>query len=131
MDAQAHRFRWHNNYPTSTFWPHQRSDRNSQNAKYGSGANPSGGKEHRAEPPTTPEKNTIARIHNSRLSDETHRLENIQDEEIEGFPETSGDITRLNAAGVNALLRQLGLAVNGGLEDKKQRLRRHIGLMVL
>jgi len=45
------------------------------------------------------EKNNIARIHNSRLSDETHRLEpfyNIEDEEIEGFPETSGDITRLN-----------------------------------
>lgn len=35
------------------------------------------------------------------------------------------------AAGVNVLLRQLGLAVNGGLEDKKKRLRRHIGLMVL
>jgi len=35
------------------------------------------------------------------------------------------------AAGVNALLRQLGLSENGGLENKKKRLRRHIGLMVL
>ncbi|KAI5783891.1 hypothetical protein DFH27DRAFT_577721 [Peziza echinospora] len=80
------------------------------------------------------EKNNIARIHNSRLSDETHHLEpfyNMQGEEIQGFPETSRDISRMNAAGVNALLRQLGLAENGGLENKKTRLRRHIGLMVL
>ncbi|KAF8463270.1 hypothetical protein BDZ91DRAFT_311151 [Kalaharituber pfeilii] len=50
---------------------------------------------------------------------------------IEGFPETSADITSLNFASINALLRQIGLPVRGGLEDKRKRLRRHIGLDIV
>ena len=34
-------------------------------------------------------------------------------------------------AGVERLLRELGLPVTGRLNDKKERLRRYIGLMVL
>ncbi|RPB20655.1 hypothetical protein L211DRAFT_841581 [Terfezia boudieri ATCC MYA-4762] len=80
------------------------------------------------------ENNNLARLFNSRISHETHQLEpfyNIENELIEGFPPTSADINGLDAAGVERLLRELGLPVAGRLNDKRKRFRRYIGLMVL
>ncbi|KAF8416004.1 hypothetical protein EV426DRAFT_628376 [Tirmania nivea] len=80
------------------------------------------------------EKNNLARLYNSRISHETHQLEplySIGNQIIGDFPSTSADIHALDAAGVERILRELGLPVTGMLSDKKKRLRRHIGLMVL
>ncbi len=76
--------------------------------------------------------NNVARLINSSLVDSDGQLSPLHNvatnEPIDRFPATPGAIKDMPAAALNTVLRALGMETNGGLEQKRQRLRVQIGL---
>jgi len=64
-----------------------------------------------------------------RQSDRLAPLRSYRDNtEIPDFPATPGDITRLASESVNAILDALKEATNGNINERRDRLRRAVGL---
>jgi hypothetical protein len=76
--------------------------------------------------------NNAARPINSSLVDSNGQLSLLHNvatnEPIDQFPATPGAIKDMPAAALNTVLSALGMEINGGLEQKRQRLRVQIGL---
>ncbi|OAP58289.1 hypothetical protein AYL99_07379 [Fonsecaea erecta] len=76
--------------------------------------------------------NAAARSHNSKLLHDSDPLFKFLDpataEAIPNFPATSAEIRSINPRNLNGILRALGLPTGGDVNDRKSKLRIHIGL---
>jgi len=71
----------------------------------------------------------IIENHFLRQSDQLAPLRSYRDNtEIADFPATPGDITRLSSESVNAILGKLNEATNENVNERRDRLRRAVGL---
>ncbi|RMZ84813.1 hypothetical protein DV737_g1043, partial [Chaetothyriales sp. CBS 132003] len=77
--------------------------------------------------------NSVARLQNSQLRLESELLSPLKgpasNEPIANFPQTSSDIRRMNTGLLDSVLRGLGLPTAGNVEEKRKRLRAHIGIL--
>ncbi|KAF8450140.1 hypothetical protein BGX38DRAFT_510364 [Terfezia claveryi] len=83
---------------------------------------------------TRENRNNFARIINSKVTNNITPLEELlalDGQQIQGFPQTTADIHDMDNAAVNNLLTALGLPAGGRVNDKKNRIRLHLGLTVL
>jgi len=78
------------------------------------------------------EHNATARMSNYAIAREVTAaltpLRSPEDEDVPGIPRTVGDIEHLSVAQVRQLLRAYGLPEGGNPDEKKVRLKRHMGV---
>ncbi|KAL8312841.1 hypothetical protein RB593_007192 [Gaeumannomyces tritici] len=78
--------------------------------------------------------NAIARGWNSTVNRPEWDLHPLKDrntnEDIEEFPRTVGDIDRMNARDIGRVLRALGQSCQGGMPEKRRRLKIAIGIVL-
>ncbi|KAF8241336.1 hypothetical protein K440DRAFT_308410 [Wilcoxina mikolae CBS 423.85] len=79
--------------------------------------------------------NNVARLENSRLVTTRQSvlspLRTPLNENVEDFPATFEQLENLNAVNINRLLTTYGLPTNGNVDDRRRRLRKHLGLHLL
>ena len=79
--------------------------------------------------------NNVARLINRTLVQPDEQLSPLHNvatnEPIDRFPATPEAIKDMPAAALNIVLRALGMETDGGLEQRRQRLRVQIGLKAL
>lgn len=79
-------------------------------------------------------RNLIARTQNSMVDDADRRLAALVDANTGGkipdFPRTAAVLNRMSSVAVNQVLLALRVDLDGGLEERRNRLREAIGLRV-
>ncbi|RPA94379.1 hypothetical protein L873DRAFT_1846686 [Choiromyces venosus 120613-1] len=80
------------------------------------------------------EFNSFARLQNSSLSrrsgSELIPLRTAQNQHVNGFPQTLGQLNGLNSASVNALLTAYDLTTERSVPERHRRLRMFIGVII-
>ena len=78
------------------------------------------------------EYNSCARLHNGFIRDPDHPLKPLRstltNADVPGFPATITVLTAMTGAQIDPILAAFGLATDGMVSERRQRLRFYIGL---